>query len=163
MNDRIGTITLDGETATMTFERRLAFPVDAVWAALTQPEQRARWFGPTTIDAREGGTIEMTAEGPPVSPEQRHMTGRILVWDPPRVFAHEWRQSIIGDTVVRYELEPDGDGTLLRLSHAQLAPRHAKGYIPGTHAYLDRLEAHLEGSPIPDWMRRFGEAQPAYA
>lgn len=163
MRNEIGTITLDGETATMTFERLLAFPVDVVWAALTRPEQRARWYGTTTIDAREGGAIEMTAEGPPVSPEQRRMTGRILEWDPPRVFAHEWRQSIVGDTFVRYELEPDGDGTRLRLSHSQLAPRHAKGYIPGTHAYLDRLEAHLGGSPIPDWARRYGEMLPAYA
>ena len=45
------------------------------------------------------------------------MTGRILVWDPPHVLEHEWKQPIVEDGVVRYELTADGDGTLLRFTH----------------------------------------------
>jgi hypothetical protein len=61
-----GIITVEGHYAMLTFKRRLKHPIEAVWAAITDPEQRAAWFGITTIDARTGGTIETIAEGPPV-------------------------------------------------------------------------------------------------
>jgi uncharacterized protein YndB with AHSA1/START domain len=82
------------------------------------------------------------------------MTGRILVWDPPHVLEHEWKQPIVDDGVVRYELTPDGDGTLLRFSHRGLGVRSAGGFRGGTHAYLDRLEAYLAGRTPPDWTAR---------
>ena len=54
------------------------------------------------------------------------MTGRILVWDPPNVLEHEWKQPIVEDGVVRYELTADGDGTLLRFTHRGLGVRNAQ-------------------------------------
>lgn len=160
---RTGTITHHDGSATITFERRLAHPIERVWAAITDPAQRAQWFGTTTLEAREGGRIDMVAEGPPVAPEMRRMTGRIRLWRPPHVFEHEWSQSLIGDTVVRYELSEDGEGTLLRFTHSGFKPPHAKGYIPGEHAFLDRLEAHLDQAPLPGWGQRYGEVHPRYA
>jgi uncharacterized protein YndB with AHSA1/START domain len=106
--------------------------VAAVWAAITDPGQRAAWFGATKIDGRVGGEIDMTPTEPPAAPEAKHMTGRILVWDPPHVLEHEWRQRIVEDSVVRYELTPDGDGTLLVFS------------------------------PIPNWSDRYAAVAPAY-
>jgi hypothetical protein len=85
------------------------------------------------------------------------MTGRIRVWDPPHVFEHEWHQRIIEDSVVRYELSADGEGTLLRFSHRGLGVRNAQGFLPGTHAFLDRLEAHLAGEAMPNWAQRYQE------
>ncbi len=160
---RAGAVTIDGDHATISFERRLRHPITAVWAAITDPRHRAAWFGPTTLDPREGGMLEMVAEGPPAPAEMRRMSGRILVWDPPHVFEHEWRQKIVGDTVVRYELVADGDTTILRFSHSRLRTRDARGYIPGEHAFLDRLEAHLDGEELPSWTARYGEVQGAYA
>ena len=55
MSDRDGRLTVDGDRAVLNFERRLPFPIDAVWTAITDPAERAQWFGETTIDAREGG------------------------------------------------------------------------------------------------------------
>lgn len=163
MTSPLGKIVIDGERTALVFERRIPRPIEAVWAAITEPEQRATWLGPTTIEPREGGRIETTAEGPPAPREMRQIAGRILVWDPPRVLEHEWKQSLIGDTVVRYELTPDGDATILRFTHSRLTERDARGYIPGTHAYLDRLEAYLGGSEMPRWMERYGALQPSYA
>ncbi|WP_041783100.1 SRPBCC family protein [Mycolicibacterium chubuense] len=154
MSERDGRISVDGERAVLHFERRLPFPVEAVWAAITDPAQRRLWFGETAIDPREGGSIDMVADGPPLPPERKRMTGRILVWDPPHVLEHEWKQPIVEDGVVRYELVPDRDGTLLRFSHTGLGPRIAGGFRGGTHAYLDRLEAHLAGETLPDWTVR---------
>ena len=160
---RTGRIATHGGHATLSFERRLPYPAEAVWAAITDPAQRGQWFGAPTLEARAGGAIQMEPQGPGVPDDLKRMTGRILVWDPPRIFEHEWKQRIIGDTAVRYELTPDGDATLLRFTHSLLAEKNAKGFIPGTHAYLDRLEAHLARAPIPDWWQRFNEVAPQYA
>jgi uncharacterized protein YndB with AHSA1/START domain len=157
MTDREGKLAIEGDHAVLTFERRLPYPVDAVWAAITDPAHRDQWMGATTIDAREGGMIEMVPTGPPQPPEQKKMTGRIRVWDPPHVFEHEWNQRIIESSVVRYELSPDGDGTLLRFSHRGLGVHNAQGFRPGTHAYFDRLEAYLAGEAMPNWAQRYRE------
>ncbi|MDO3635624.1 SRPBCC family protein [Mycolicibacterium arseniciresistens] len=155
MTGRDGTLTIDGDRAVLHFERRLPYPVEAVWSAITDPGERAQWFGPTTIDPREGGTIEMVATGPPVPDDLKRMTGRILVWDPPHVLEHEWRQQIVEDGVVRYELTPDGAGaTVLRFTHRGLGVRNATGFRGGTEAFLDRLEAHLGGNELPEWTNR---------
>jgi uncharacterized protein YndB with AHSA1/START domain len=155
MTGRDGTLTIDGDRAVLHFERRLPYPVEDVWSAITDPGEREQWFGPTTIDPRKGGTIEMVATGPPVPDDLKRMTGRILVWDPPHVLEHEWRQQIVEDGVVRYELTPDGaDATVLRFTHRGLGVRNATGFRGGTEAFLDRLEAHLGGTELPEWTNR---------
>ena len=161
MSERNGRLTVDGDRAVLNFERRLPFPVDVVWSAITDPGEREQWFGETTIDPREGGMIDMVATGPPLPPERKRMTGRILVWDPPNVLEHEWKQPIVEDGVVRYELSADGDGTLLRFTHRGLGVRNATGFLGGTHAYLDRLEAYLSGSELPNWTMRRQEVNQA--
>ena len=151
---RNGTFTIEGDQTVMTFRRRLPYPIQAVWAAITDPDQREQWMGKTAIDAREGGSIETVASDPPAAEEAKRMTGRILVWDPPHVLEHEWKQPIVEDGVVRYELTADGDGTLLRFTHRGLGVRNASGFLGGSHAYLDRLEAYLTGEELPDWTTR---------
>jgi uncharacterized protein YndB with AHSA1/START domain len=109
---RNGTVDIDGHQATMTFRRHLPHTIDVVWAAITDPRERKAWFGETTIEPRTGGAIEMIPDAPPAPPETKRMSGRILVWDPPRpptesadgrrsaVFEHQWRQQIVEDSVV---------------------------------------------------------------
>ena len=135
-----GFISVEGDVATLTFKRRLKHSIENVWAAI----------------------IELVAEGPPVSREQRTITGRILVWDPPRVFEHEWNQPLVEKGVVRYELVADGDFTILTFTHRGLSLPNAQGYVSGTHAFLDRLGAHLDRIELPDWRQRFTEVQQAY-
>jgi uncharacterized protein YndB with AHSA1/START domain len=171
VDDRLGRLDVHGDSATMTFRRRLPYPIEAVWAAITDPVQRAAWFGATTMEPRTGGTITMMPEDPPAAPEAKQMSGRILAWQPPSepvagtrtaVFEHEWRQRIVEDGVVRYELSEDGDGTVLVFVHSGLSLRNAQGFIPGTHAFLDRLAAYLAAEDIPDWGRLYQMLAPAY-
>jgi uncharacterized protein YndB with AHSA1/START domain len=159
----LGTITTEGDSATLNFVRHLPCPVDAVWAALVEPSRRAAWFGTTTLDPRAGGPIEMDPDDPPAPRDLKHMSGRILVWEPLRVFEHEWMQTIVGKGAVRYELATDGEGTALTFTHRGLSVPNAMGFIPGTHAYFDRLEAYLAGQEIPGWNARFAALQPLYA
>ncbi len=162
LSEADGTIKIEGESATFTFVRRLAHPIEAVWAAITEPARRAVWFGATTLDGRPGGLIETDPDDPPVPPAVKHMSGRILVWDPPHVLEHEWNQAIVESSVVRYELAADGEATILTFTHRGLSMRNAQGFIPGTHAYLDRLGAFLDGVALPAWGQRYGEVQGRY-
>ena len=157
-----GTLAVSGEIAVVAFERRLGHPVEAVWAALTAPEELAAWLGPGTLEPRAGGQVSIRT-GPGDRPEQqRVMSGRILAWDPPRVLEHEWLQPGLGISVVRYELAPDAGGTILRLTHRRSVAPGAFGGRAGWHAYLDRLAAHLDGLPVPAWSERRAEVQDAY-
>jgi uncharacterized protein YndB with AHSA1/START domain len=157
-----GTLVVSGEIALIAFERRLAHPIEAVWAALTDPDERAAWLGPGTVEPRVGGWVAIRI-GPEDRPEPQGMiAGRILEWDPPRVLEHEWIQPGLDISVVRYELEADAGGTILRLTHRRSMTPGAIGGRAGWHAYLDRLTAHLAGLPVPVWSERRAEVQAAY-
>ena len=162
MTQADGTLVVSGEIAVVAFERRLGHPVEAVWAALTVPEERAAWLGPGTLEPREGGQVSIRS-GPGDRPERQPViSGRVLAWDPPRVLEHEWIQPGLYVSVVRYELEADTGGTILRLTHRRSAAPGAIGGRAGWHAYLDRLAAHLEGLPVPAWSERRAAVQDAY-
>src|SRR5213080_191190 len=161
---RLGTLTFEGDYATLTFERRIRHPVELVWEAITEPEHLARWYlTKARVEAREGGSIEYLT-----GPAQVHVTGKILIWEPPRVFEHEWNVEPRKDlakgerSIVRWELTPVGDTTLLRFSHRRLTRPTAIVFAGGMHAFLDRLEDQLEGRPLGDWLTRVGQIRPEY-
>jgi uncharacterized protein YndB with AHSA1/START domain len=160
-----GTVTIDGGYATLRYERSLPHPPEAVWKAITDPKELAAWCNTrATIDGRPGGRIDHVN-----SPSGFHTTGRILTWDPPRVFEHEW---LIDphehlpkgepESVIRWELVRDGDATLLTVTHRRLTRGTALGFAPGWHAYLDRLAARLGGEKLPDWQERYDAVKASY-
>src|SRR5207249_10161802 len=56
---RAGRLTFEGDFATLSFERTLRQPVEAVWEAMTAPEQLAqRYLTQTRRAPRPGGTID---------------------------------------------------------------------------------------------------------
>lgn len=161
---RLGHVTLEGEYATLTFERRLPHPVEAVWEAITEPGQLANWYmTKARIDGRVGGNIDFWS-----GPSQLHVTGSILVWDLPHVFEHEWNVEPRPElpkgerAVIRWEIVNEGGETLLKLTHRHLTRRTAQGFASGAHVFLDRLEAHLNKSPLPDWRSRVEEMRLSY-
>lgn len=161
---RMGRVTYEGDTATIAFERRLRHPVEVVWNALTDPRKLAQWYMTTArLDARQGGSIDYVS-----GPSQFHVTGRILTWDPPRVFEHEWnvepRKGLPqGErSVVRYELTPDGDATILRVTHRRLTRPTSFGFVSGLHIFLDRLEQQLDGNPLTDFVEGVSATRSLY-
>jgi uncharacterized protein YndB with AHSA1/START domain len=161
-----GTVTIEGEYATLRFERLLAHPREVVWKAITDPRELATWFNTkAVIDGRNGGTIDFVS-----APAGFHTTGRILVWDPPRVFEHEWHiaphpQLPKGepDAVIRWELVRDGDSkTILIVTFSRLIKSTALGFAPGMHAFLDRLVAQLDHKMLPDWMEQYAAVKGSY-
>lgn len=163
MKKETGIITVTGNGATISFERFVEHPIEKVWAAITDPEIRAIWFGPTTIEPKEGGNMETIAEGPPAPEDVRRTKAKILVWKPPHIFEYEEDARDVGNTVVRFELKTKGEKTILHLTNSRLKPSDASGYAPGWHAFLDRLDAYLDQDVLPDWGKRYSEVQSAYA
>ena len=159
-----GAVVTDGGSATLVFRRFLPTSPDVVWRALTDPAELSSWYmTKATVDGRKDGTIDFVA-----GPSRLHVTGRILTWDPPRVFEHEWKveprpELPTGeDALIRWELRPEGEGTLLHLEHRRLNRQTALGFAPGTHAFLDRLEASLRHEQLPNWQERYQKVAPRY-
>lgn len=159
----LGSLQVDRGKATMMFQRRLPHPPAVVWKAITDPAELSKWhLTEASVDGRVGGSVRLNRAA-----QHFEVTGKVLTWDPPRVFEHEWKVapgpfSLTGeDSIIRWELRPDGEGTVLILSHRNLTRKFASVYIAGTHAFLDRLEAQLNGRPLPD-MGRSAEVRGSY-
>jgi uncharacterized protein YndB with AHSA1/START domain len=152
-----GEVIIEGDYATLRYERRLAHPREVVWNAITDPKELAEWmYTKAVIDGSNGGSIDFVTR-----PGALHTTGRILVWDPPRVFEHEMHTAAHPqlpdgevDAVIRWELARDGDSsTILTLTLSRLTKLTALGFAPGMHAFLDRLAAQLDHRTLPDWVK----------
>jgi uncharacterized protein YndB with AHSA1/START domain len=162
---RRGTLVDEGEHAKLTFERVYRHAPEHVWDAIASPEGLREWLLCThaLIEGRVGGRIELIS-GPP----RYHSTGKILAWEPPRLLEYEWNVAPVPEmprgerAIFRYELTPDGDSTRMVVTYRRLTKQSARGFLPGLHAFLDRLEAQLDRHGLPDWMQRFGELRAVY-
>jgi uncharacterized protein YndB with AHSA1/START domain len=163
-SSRFGSVNVDGDFATLEFERRLSHPPEIVWQAITEPKELEEWYlTKVQIDGRQGGRIEFWS-----GPTRVHVTGSILVWDPPHVFEHEWNVEPSNGfpkgekATIRWEIQPDGNASILKMTHRNLTPGTARVFSSGAHAFLDRLEASLDETSMPDWMERVKELRPSY-
>jgi uncharacterized protein YndB with AHSA1/START domain len=153
----------------LRFERRFPHPREKVWDAITRPEQISEWFGEGEIDLElvEGGKFEMRTTGPPelvdavireAGEEALVQHNTVLRVDPPSVFEHTFGDP---DSVVRWELTPERDGTLLRLVHTEpptfTTTKDGPRYLAGWHALLEQLAQALAGEPV-DWRVQRWEA-----
>lgn len=137
------------------FERVYDYRPDEVWAAITELEQIRGWLGQAELDLSEdgGGTIAFG--------EGEIATLRVRTLEPGRLVEYDWTYPDEPDSVLRLELEPRGDGTLLILDHRRLASEDVVNYSAGWHSHLDALELLLSGRPH-DWQRRFDELASTY-
>ena len=96
------------------------------------------WFpdGPPRGKFVEGESLQFggRVDGP-------NFTGTVLAVDPPRVLEFLW-----GDDTLRFELRPDGDGTVLTFTDT--FDEYGKGARDGAgwHACLDMLGHALDGT-----------------
>ena len=158
-NERGAIVDDDGHTVTLTFRRILRHTPEHVWEALSTPAGLEGWLMCThaNIEPRAGGDFELVS-----GPAGYHSTGKIRHWDPPHVLEYEWKVAAVSemplgqDAIFRFELVPQPDNTtLLVVTYRRITKDTAGGFLPGTHVFLDRLEAQLAGTPLPDWMTRF--------
>lgn len=141
---------------TLTFVRRLPHPPEKVWRAITEPEHLAAWF-PTTIEGERapGVPLRFAFPGGEVAP----IDGLMIGCDPPRLLEFRWG----GDETLRFELQPDGEGTRLTLINTIRDVGKAARDSAGWDVCLDTLAHHLDGT-TPPWtpQERWREAHAGY-
>ena len=159
-NEGQGTIQRTNlDRCTIIFERRLAARIERVWAALTVPAEISSWLASSSVDLRVGGRIVHDFDP---GQDAARVSGTILALEPPTLLEYEWRFSGETESILRYDLVADGEGTLLTLTHRLLGVVQAAGYGAGWDAYLDALGAVLEGLEPADWATGFAQRLPAY-
>ena len=142
----VGDLVRADERWQLRFRRELRHPVSKVWKALTKPEELRMWFPDTVHVAawRVGEKMEFTDENQRIEP----FDGEVLAYDPPRLLEFRW-----GTDIIRLEVEPRGDGSVLTLVDTIDELGKAARDGAGWHLCLDALERALEGSKSPgrDW------------
>ena len=114
-------------TITVNSEIRIEAPPDAVFPFLTDPQKIVEWKGvDATVEASPGGVYRVNVTG------TNHAVGEYVEVDPPRrvVFTWGWEgdeQLPPGSSTVTIELIPDGDATIVRLTHSGSARGSRRG------------------------------------
>src|SRR5436190_1999209 len=111
--------TLDDGRQEIRFERRLAHPVERVWAAITDPCELRAWWGDADVDLAEGGEFVMRWLNVDEDGNGAVMHATITRFEPPRLL--ETSGDMHG--VLRWELKPDGDGTRLTFTSTLELPQ----------------------------------------
>jgi uncharacterized protein YndB with AHSA1/START domain len=139
-DEEFGTLERPGDVSILRYERRLGHPQHKVWRAITEDAHLAAWF-PTTIEGPRlaGAPLHFAfreSEGAPFD-------GEMLAFDPPSLMELRW-----SDDVLRFELEPDGPGCILRLTVT--FPEHGKAArdAAGWHVCLEQLAAACDGTDL---------------
>jgi uncharacterized protein YndB with AHSA1/START domain len=145
-------MSTDVETKpSLTLKRRYNALPEKVFSAWTDPKKLGRWFCPVGCepvlaesDARVGGRYRIVVRAQ--SGEEHDVSGtfREVVSNRKLVFTWAWRTTPERESLVTVELKPDGDGTMLTLTHEQFfdeaaRDRHQSGWTP----ILDRLNEVL--------------------
>jgi uncharacterized protein YndB with AHSA1/START domain len=132
----------DGTRWTLVFTRTLHHPPEAVWAAITDPDQLGQW-APFTADrslATTGDVVLTMVDGMEVDVSDARVTRA----DPPSLLEYTW-----GTQPLRWELEAVDGGTKLTLSHTVDASDWVPKVAAGWHLCLVVAERLLDGHPIP--------------
>jgi len=143
--------TLDEDTR-LVLRRTYDAPLDAVWAAWTEPAKMKHWMAPAdayeesevTVDLRIGGRYRIVMHAPDGRTHRVGGTYREIV--PPRklVYTWAWESTPERESLVTVELRPDGGGTELLLTHQRFFDRDARDrHQQGWIGCLDRLARHL--------------------
>ena len=135
----------------LTIRRRFKVPPERVYRAWTDPAEIARWFGPggnivqeATFDARAGGQFMIHARSPEGEEHRVSGTVREAIPNSKVVYTWAWQSTPERQSLVTVEFKPDGDGTLLVLTHEQFFDEGARDrHNMGWNAALDKFEAYL--------------------
>ncbi len=129
-------------------EIRIAARPEVVFSYFVDPEKMIQWKGISAVlDPRPGGLYRVDINGRDVA------RGEYLEVLPHRrvVFTWGWEGEGVsvkpGQSTVEVTLEPDGDGTLVRLRHYGLEGEARKSHAEGWVHYLARLASAAEGRP----------------
>jgi uncharacterized protein YndB with AHSA1/START domain len=140
-------------TDTITQQVQIKAPASRVFAALTDPEERLKWWGGPEgrfkltafeSDLRPGGKWIMRAES-----QGRLVTikGEYREIEPPRLLVFTWLPNWYEnatESLVRLDLEEHAGVTTVHLTHSGLATEEARNSHRGWPQILGMLQAYAE-------------------
>jgi len=127
-----------GNTCAVRLTRYYRASPSEVWAALTDAASIARWLGPASdVDLSLGGTLELRLYDRVV------LTARVQAMEVERTLELDWAAPGEEPSVVRFELKPDDDGTIVTLDHHLIDARFGMRAMSLWERHLARLDALL--------------------
>jgi uncharacterized protein YndB with AHSA1/START domain len=148
-------------------EDRYDTNIDDLWAAITDPDRLARWYGHLEGDLRPGGAFRLYLEADDVE-----SAGRVEVCEPPRrllVTNRETNESYRKgqgappfNASIEVTLTANGDQTLLVLEVKGMPLNVLAAYGAGWQIHAENLAAYLAGGERGDTEARWHELVPAY-
>ena len=137
--NRFGDVRTDGDRPLAVYRRPLSHSVAKVWAAITEPAQRAVWVPGIRFEPASDAPFDIwfgdECEGP------SHVSGRVDPFAPP---------TRLGLGSMRFELAPVDDGCVLTFSDVlwfddkRTKVEFANAVLAGWHRFLDTLEIWLD-------------------
>jgi uncharacterized protein YndB with AHSA1/START domain len=150
-DERLGELSRAGDRWQLRFTRHLSHPPDKVWRAITEPEHLAAWFPQRIVGERTpGAKLRFVGQG-------ADFEGEVIAVNPPSVLEFTW-----GDDLLRFELTPEGDGSVLVLTDTFDEQGKGARDAAGWHECLDLLERRLAGEEPITWGQRWSEVHPRY-
>ncbi|MEV6276312.1 SRPBCC domain-containing protein [Nocardia sp. NPDC051832] len=160
VNQRLGEILRDGDRVGIRYDRTLAHPPAKLWRALTESDHLRHWFPADILGERRAGAevrfrfwpetvesadTELAAAG--VDLDDPELPGKILTWDPPRLFEVLW-----DDEHLRFEIHAAGTGSrlLTTIWFGAPGPHGNSGTAAGYHFCLAALADLLDGHPVTE-------------
>jgi len=134
------------DPSVLVVERRVSVPPEVVFSYFTDSEKWLAWQGTEAqIELMPGGIwrVNVTGDG--------FASGRVVevVENERVVFTWGWEGEgppvPPGSSTVAIELVPEGDGTLIRVTHSDLPPEEIEIHRYGWEHYAGRLAAVAEG------------------
>jgi uncharacterized protein YndB with AHSA1/START domain len=126
------------EKATIRLEHLYRQPPARIWRALTEPEYVARWWARGDIRAEVGHRFQMDMGPWGMQPCQ------VLAVEPERLFRYSFAEPTL-DTIITWQLAPEGTGTRLTLIHegfdldSAMGRQAFEGMKPGWPGIVERL------------------------
>ena len=126
----------------MIIERTFDAPAEMVWKAIAEREQMKQWY----FDMEGFAPVVGTEFGFSVEHEGHRYVHlcKVTTVEPPRKLAYTWRyDGAEGDSLVTFDLIPEGDSTRLRLTHG------------GLHTF-PKTPTYLRGNFVGGWTALIG-------
>jgi uncharacterized protein YndB with AHSA1/START domain len=157
--DRImGSLRSADGAGIVRIEGRFDAGVDELWAALTETEQLAQWYGDIDGELRAGGaySARLHASG-------WEGTGRVEECEPPRRFLVVSKAtSEPNEVTTEMTLTSVGDQTVVVVEKRGLPLDLLWAYGAGNQIHVEDLAEYIAGRERVDTKTRFAELEPAY-
>ena len=142
-----------GASDIIVMEITIKASAERIFEALTDPEQRVRWWGiqgrfqvsHAGSDLRPGG--KWTMRGTAMGGRPFTVGGEYRQIERPRLLVFTWLsdwQDDAPETLVRFDLEEKAGVTTVRLTHSGLTSEKSRAHHQGWPAILDVLRAYVE-------------------